>query len=92
MNTLGQCSRSRWPRNLRRGHRAARLLVLRVQIPPGPLLSVYCECCVLSDFSVTGPSHIQRGPTACVCVCVCDRGTSQARPRPTRTRAIGEGE
>ena len=36
--------RSRWPS----GSAAARLLGLRVQIPPGGLLSVSFECCVLS--------------------------------------------
>ena len=37
-----------WPRVLKRGSAAARLLGLRVQIPPGPWKSVSCECCVLS--------------------------------------------
>jgi hypothetical protein len=33
---------------LRRGTAAARLLGLRVRIPPGAWMSVSCECCVLS--------------------------------------------
>ena len=41
-------SRSQWPRNLRRGSAATRLLKLWVRIPPGAWLSVSCECCVLS--------------------------------------------
>jgi len=40
-------SRSQWPRGLRRGCAAARLLGLRVRIPSGVSLSVCCECCVL---------------------------------------------
>jgi hypothetical protein len=38
----------RWPRGLRRGSKAARLLGLLVRIPPGARMSVSCECCVLS--------------------------------------------
>ena len=37
-----------WPRPLRRGFAAARLLGLRVRVPPGAWMSVCCECCVLS--------------------------------------------
>jgi hypothetical protein len=40
--------RSQWPRGLRRGSAAVRLLVLWVRIPPGTWMSVSCECCVLS--------------------------------------------
>jgi len=38
--------RSRWPRRLRLGHTSARLLGLRVRIPPGAWMSVCYECCV----------------------------------------------
>ena len=38
----------RWPRGLRHGSADARLLGLRVRIPPGARMSVSCECCVLS--------------------------------------------
>jgi hypothetical protein len=41
-------SRSQWPRGLRRGSVAARLLGLWVRIPLEPRMSVSCECCVLS--------------------------------------------
>jgi hypothetical protein len=41
-------NRSRWPRGLRRGSMAARLLGLRVRIPPRAWMSVSCEYCVLS--------------------------------------------
>jgi hypothetical protein len=41
-------SRSQWPRGLRRGSAAERLLGLRVRIPPGAWMSASCECCVLS--------------------------------------------
>ena len=33
---------------LRRGSEVTRLLRLRVRIPPGALMSVSCECCLLS--------------------------------------------
>jgi hypothetical protein len=39
-------SRSQWQRGLRRGSAAARLLWLRVRIPPGAWMCVCCECCV----------------------------------------------
>jgi hypothetical protein len=37
-----------WPRGLRHGSVAVRLLGLRVRIPPAKWTSVSCECCVLS--------------------------------------------
>jgi hypothetical protein len=40
--------RSQWPRGLRRGSTAARLLGSWVRISPGACMSVCCECCVLS--------------------------------------------
>jgi len=40
--------RSQWPRRLRRSFAVARLLGLRVRIPPGAWMSVCCDCCVLS--------------------------------------------
>jgi hypothetical protein len=48
---LGECivyCRSQWPRGLRRGSAAARLLGLWVRIPPVTWMSVSCKCCVLS--------------------------------------------
>jgi hypothetical protein len=39
--------RSQWPRGLRRGSAAARLLGLWVRIPQRAWMSVCCECCVL---------------------------------------------
>jgi hypothetical protein len=61
-------NRSQWPRCLRHGSTVARLLGLRVRIPPGSWISVYCECCVLSgkslcDGTITRPEE----PTECVC-------------------------
>jgi hypothetical protein len=46
--TLYNNSRSQWPRFLRRGSAAARLLGLWVRIPPGAWMFFCCECCVLS--------------------------------------------
>jgi hypothetical protein len=45
-------SRSQWPRGLRRGSAAARLLGLRLPIPPEAWESVSCECCVLSGIGL----------------------------------------
>jgi hypothetical protein len=45
-------SRSQWPCGLRRGFTAARLLGLRVRIPPRAWMSVRCECCVLSGIGL----------------------------------------
>ena len=56
-----------WPRGLRRGYVAARLLGLWVWIPPGHGLSVVC--CQLDAFT-TGRSLHHSSPTECVCVCV----------------------
>ena len=42
-------SRSQWPRGLRSGYAAARVLGLWVRIPPGAWWCVLCECCVLLD-------------------------------------------
>jgi len=39
--------RSPWPRGLRRGSAAARLLGLWIRILPGTWMSVFCENCVL---------------------------------------------
>jgi hypothetical protein len=44
----GLRGRSQWPRSLRRGSVAARLLGLRVRIPPEGLISVSYDRCVLS--------------------------------------------
>ena len=38
----------RWPRVLRCASSSARLLGLRVRVPPGAWMSVYCDSCVLS--------------------------------------------
>ena len=43
-----QFCRSQWPRGLRRGSAAARLLGLWVRIPMGAWMSVCCDRCVLS--------------------------------------------
>jgi hypothetical protein len=64
-------SRTQWPRGLRRGSTAARLLGLWVRIPPRTWKSVSCECCVLSgrglcDGLVTRPEESYR--LWCVCM------------------------
>jgi len=60
-----------WPRSLRRGSAAARLLELRVQIPVGGIdVCLLCVLCVVTYRSLrrADPPPI---PTECVCVCVC---------------------
>ena len=56
---------SQWPRGLRCGSAAARLLRLWVRIPPGPRMFVCCDCCVLSgrglcDRLITHPEESYR--------------------------------
>ena len=68
-----------WQLGLRRTSSAARLLGLRVRIPPGTLISVTCERCVLSarglrERIITSPEESYRVYVfvyVCVCVCVC---------------------
>jgi hypothetical protein len=64
-NKYTEQSRSQWPRGLRRGSAAARLLGLWVRIPPRAWISVCCGCCVLSgrglcDELVTRPEESYR--------------------------------
>ena len=63
--TVHQRCRSQWPRDLRRGSAAARLLRLWVRIPPGVWMFVCCECCVLAgrglcDELITRPEESYR--------------------------------
>jgi hypothetical protein len=75
----------RWPRGLRRRSMAARLLGLRIRIPPGAgCLSVVCVVCCQVEISATRWSLVQRSPTDCgVCVTECNLQTSTMRTRPT---------
>ena len=81
----GQWCRSQWPRGLRLGSAAARLLRSWVRIPPGAWKFVCCECCVLSGRGlsvdlITRPQESYR----LWCVIVCDLETSRKRrPWPT---------
>jgi hypothetical protein len=45
---VAELCRFQWPRGLRRGSAAARLLGLWVRIPPRAWMNVSCECCMLS--------------------------------------------
>jgi hypothetical protein len=60
-------SRSRWPRGLRHGSTAARVLELRVRIPPGAWMSDSCDCCVLSGggLRVGLSARPEESPTDC---------------------------
>jgi hypothetical protein len=74
--------RLRWPRFLRRG--SARLLGLRVRVPPGTWLFLASVVCCQVEVSAAVRSLIQRNPTECG-LCVCDIETSSVRrPGPTR--------
>jgi len=79
-------SRSRWPRGLRRGSGALRLLALWVRIPPGGWMcvSLVSVVCCQVEVSATGWSLVQRRPTECG-VSECDRETSIIRRRPWPT-------
>jgi hypothetical protein len=91
LNQMNPICRSQWPRDLRCGSAAARLVGLWVRIPSGANMSVSCECCVLSEVYVSRWSLIQRSPTgrgASECV----REASLMRPWPIRgCCAIGGG-
>jgi len=57
------------------------LLGLWVRMPPGHVMSVCCECCVLYRYRSLGRAHLLCkgvllsvcGVCVCVCVCVCVR-------------------
>ena len=79
------CSRSQWPRGLKRKFTASRLLRMWVRIPPGALIFVCCECCVLSSRGlyherITRPEESYR--LWCVVVCVLETSWMR-RPWPT---------
>jgi hypothetical protein len=90
-NYYSYCSRSQWPRGLRRWSAAARLLGLLVRIPPGAWMSVVSVAYWQVEFSATSWSLVQRSPTECG-VCECDREAStMRRPWPTGgCQAIGK--
>jgi len=79
------CSRSQWPRNLRLGSVAARLLRLWVRIPLGVWMSLCFECCVLSGRGLCDGLIIRPEESYWLwCVAVCDLETSwMRRPWPT---------
>jgi len=81
--------RFQWPRGLRLRSAADRLLRLWVRNPPGALMSVCCECCVLSgrglcDELIIRPEESYRLWR----VVVCDLETSWLR-RPWPTGGCG---
>jgi hypothetical protein len=82
--TINSFSRSRWPRGLKRGSAAARLLGLWVQILPAEWMSLSCECLYCQiEVSASSWSLIQRIPTECG-VSECDLEASIMRkPWPT---------
>jgi hypothetical protein len=76
---------SRWPRSLRGGSAAARLLGLWVRIAPGHgFLSLENIVFFQVEFPATDQLHNQKSPTECG-VSECDLETSI---KPTPTRAV----
>jgi hypothetical protein len=72
-----------WPRGLKRGFTAARLLELRVRILPGGIdvCLVSVVCCQV-EVSATGQSVFQISPTEC----------DQAQQKPSSTMMIRQKE
>jgi hypothetical protein len=71
---FGTIGRSRWPRGLRRGPMAARLLSWGFGIPPGAWMLFPCECGVCQvEVSGSGWSLIQSSHTDCGVSTECDR-------------------
>jgi len=60
--------RSRWPRGLRRESAAARLLVLRIRIPPRSCLSALWVFCAVRSRSQRQADTSSRGVLPSVCV------------------------
>ena len=86
-----QLFQSRWPRDVRRGFAAARLLGLWVRIPQGHgwmdgCLSLVSVMCCQVEVSIMGRSLVQRSPTERG-VSECDLETS-SKGRPRSTRAV----
>jgi len=94
INCITNSCRSQWPRGLRRRSAVSRLLRLWVRIPPWALMSVCCECCVLSGRGLCN-ALIKRPKESyrLWCVVVCDLETSRMRrPWPALARsATGRG-
>jgi hypothetical protein len=94
ISVISGCSRSRWPRGLRLGTPAARLVGLLVRNPPATWMSVSCDCCVLSgrglcDLPIPLPEEIYR-----VWQCdawECDREASIIMWRPWSLGAFARG-
>ena len=57
---------------------ATRLLGLRVRTPPGALMSISSECCVLSGRGLCDEPIPRPSVNVCVCVCVCVRASLNA--------------
>jgi hypothetical protein len=77
-----------WPHGHRRGSATARLLGLRVRIPPEASMSVSCSvlCDVQVEVSLSGWSPVQRSPTVSG-VSMRSR-TSTMRPWSTMSRRV----
>jgi hypothetical protein len=81
-----------WPRHLRPGSVAVRLLGLRVRVPLAAWMSVSCYCCVLSgkDLCVGLITHLEESYRVW-CVWMRPQSSTMWRPRSIRgSRANGK--
>ena len=79
-NNLFFCFFSAYVTGLKRRSAAARLLWLWVRIPPEALMSVCCECCVLSGRGLCDELITRSEESYWLwCVVVCDLETSRMR-------------
>jgi len=66
VNNRENVGRFQWPCGLKCGSEGARLLGLRIRIPPVIRISVSCKCvCFQVEVSASGWSLVQRIPTKC---------------------------
>jgi hypothetical protein len=70
LTLIGGVCLFQWPRGQRHRCVAARLLGLRVRMPPEASMSVESVVCCLVEVSETGRSLVQSSPTGVVCLCV----------------------
>jgi hypothetical protein len=89
-NSIEILGRSQWPRGLRRGCAAARLLGMRFRIRRGSRMSLSCVVSYQIEVSSTDWSRAHRSPTKCG-VSGCGRAASiVSRSWPSRgCRAMG---
>jgi hypothetical protein len=76
-------SLSQWPYGLKCESVAARMLGLRVRIPPWAWMNICCECCVLSGRGLCVGASTRPEESYRVCLSECYREASVRKPWPT---------